>query len=84
MSDSFLCYWRGLEAIIPVKVEFVEAGLASGLLRHSHSRQASFMGRREISRRGAPSHPAAIKTSDCEGGTPYDATPRFVTAANSL
>ena len=72
---------------MPVKVEFLEAGLASGLSRaadrHGHG-QASSLGRREISRRGAPSNPAAIKTSDCEGGTPYDATPRFVTAPNSL
>ena len=49
VTDSFLRYWRNLEAIIPVKVEFVEAGLASGLPRaadhdrHGYS-QASALG----------------------------------------
>ena len=33
VSDSFLRYWRVLEAIIPIKVDLVEAGLASGLPR---------------------------------------------------
>ena len=68
---------------MPVKVEFVEAGLASGLLRHSHD-QASSLGHCEPSRRGTPSYLAAVKTLECEGGTHYDATTRFVTAANSL
>ena len=31
MSDSILRYWRILEAIIPIKVDLVEAGLASRL-----------------------------------------------------
>ena len=49
VSDSFLRYWYILEAIIPVKVEFVEAGLAFGLPRaadhdrHGYS-QASALG----------------------------------------
>ena len=51
MSDSFLRYWYSLETIILAKVEFVEAGLASGLPRaadhdrHGHG-QASSLGRR--------------------------------------
>ena len=65
MSDSFLRYWRNLEAIIPVKVEFVEAGLASGLPRaadhdrHGHG-QASSLGHRDDPQ-GAP--PPASKPS---------------------
>ena len=47
MSDSFPRYWRNLEAIIPVKVEFAETGLAFGLPRaadrHGHG-QASSLG----------------------------------------
>ena len=31
MSDSFLSHWRNLEDIILIKVDLVEAGLASGL-----------------------------------------------------
>ena len=48
VSDSFLNYWRNLEAMIPVEVEFVEAGLASGLPRaadhdrHGHGQASSF------------------------------------------
>ena len=58
MSDSFLRYWRNLEAIIPVKVEFVEAGLASGLPRAAdrlgHG-QASSLGRRDDPQGATPS-----------------------------
>ena len=47
MSNLLLSYWRNLKDIIPVKVEFVEAGLASGLPRaadrHGHG-QASSLG----------------------------------------
>ena len=86
MSDSFLRYWYSLEAIIPVKVEFVEAGLASGLSRaadrHVHD-QASSLGFR-VDPKGTPSCIEAVKTCDSEGGTHYDATTRFVMAANSL
>ena len=50
MYDSFLRYWRILEAIIRIKVDLVEAGLASGLPcaadRHSRG-QASCLGRRD-------------------------------------
>ena len=57
VSDSFLRYWRNLEAIIPVKVEFAETGLAFGLPRaadrHGHD-QASSLGRRD-NPQGAPS-----------------------------
>ena len=56
-SDSFLRYWRNLESIIPVKVEFVEAGLVSGLPRaadrHGHG-QASLLGRRDDPRKAPP------------------------------
>ena len=47
MSDSFLRYWRILEAIIPIKVDLVEAGLAYGLPRaadhdrHGHGQDSS-------------------------------------------
>ena len=70
MSDSFLRYWRGLEAIILVKVESVEADLASGLSRtadrpsHGHD-QASSLGRRDDPQGATPStskpsrHPTA-------------------------
>ena len=56
VSDLFLRYWLALDAIIPVKVEFVEAGLASGLLRAAARRghdQASSLGRRDDPQ-GAP------------------------------
>ena len=56
MSDSFLRYWRNLEATIPIKVDLVEAGLASGLPcvadRHGHD-QASYLGHRDDPQ-GAP------------------------------
>ena len=87
MSNLLLSYWRNLKDIIPVKVEFVEAGLASGLPRaadhdrHSHGQASSFSFRDDP--QGAP-RPAAIKTLDYEGAIHYDATTRFVTAANSL
>ena len=52
MSDWLLRYWRILEAIIPIKVDLVEADLASGLSRaadpHGHD-QASSLGRRDDS-----------------------------------
>ena len=87
MSDSFLRYWYSLEAIILVKVEFVEAGLASGLRRaadrHGHD-QASSLGRRFDQQSGTLSYLSAVKTSNCEGGTHYNSTTRFVQAANSL
>ena len=48
VSDSFLRYWRNLEAILPVKVEFVEAGLPRAADRHDLSQgQASSLGRRD-------------------------------------
>ena len=50
MSDSFLRYSRNLEDIIPVKVEFVEAGLASGLpsaVDHHDHDQTSSLSRRD-------------------------------------
>ena len=61
MSDSFLSHWRNLEAIIRIKVDLVEADLASGLPRaadhdrHGHG-QASCLGHRDDSQ-GAPPLP---------------------------
>ena len=56
VSDSVLDYWRNLEAIIPVKVEFVEADLASGLPRaadrHGYDQASSFS--RRDGPQGAP------------------------------
>ena len=56
MYDSFLRYWRILEAIIPVKVDLIEASLASGLpcAADYHGRgQASCLGHRDDPQ-GAP------------------------------
>ena len=56
MSDSFLRFWRILEAIIPVKVDLIEASLASGLpcAADYHGRgQASCLGHRDDPQ-GAP------------------------------
>ena len=79
MSDSFLCYWRGLEAIIPVKVEFVEAGLASGLPRaadrHGHD-QASSSGHRGDAQGGAPPPTSQPSRHPTARGTPSATTRR--------
>ena len=87
MSDSFLSYWRNLEAIIPVKVDLVEAGLASGLSRaadpHGGS-QASCLGHRDSPQGEPPPTSQRTRHPTARGGTHYDATARFVTAANSL
>ena len=73
MSDSFLHYWRILEAIIPIKVDLVEASLASGLPcaadRHGRG-QASSLNRRDDPQGAPPSYLTAFKTSDCERGAP--------------
>ena len=57
VSDSFLRYWRILEAIIPIKVDLVDAGLASGLPcaadRHGRG-QASCLGHRDDPQRAPP------------------------------
>ena len=70
MSDSFLSHWRNLEAIIPIKVEFVEAGLASGLPRAAyHDRrgngQAFSLGRRDAPKGTPPPtlHPSRHPTA---------------------
>ena len=74
MSDSFLTDWRNLEAIIPIKVEFVEAGLASGLPRaadhdrHGHG-QASSLGPETIPK-GRSLLPRNRKDIRLRGGHP--------------
>ena len=70
MSDSFLSYWRNLEAIIPVKVEFVEAGLASVLPRtadrpsHGHDQASS------LDHRDSPQLPRSCQDIRLRGGHP--------------
>ena len=76
MFESFLRYWYSLEAIIPVKVEFLEAGLASGLSRaadrHGHG-QASSLGRRDDPLEAPPptsqpSRPTTARGAPTTGG----------------
>ena len=70
MSDSVLRYWHTLDAIIPVKVEFVEAGLASGLPRaadrHGHS-LASSLGRRSDTKDASPPIPQPSRHRTARG-----------------
>ena len=86
MSDSFLRYSHNLEDIIPVKVEFVEAGLASGLPRAqivtATARPPLWVS--VTIPKGQPLLPRSRQGIRLREGTHYDATTRFVMAANSL
>ena len=79
MPDSFLRYWLNLENIIPIKVDLVEAGLASGLPCDA-ARPPVWV--TVTIPKGHPSYLAAVKTSDCEGCTHYDATTRLFASEN--